>query len=88
VILPRGVPAEEFVIKVQNVVKEILADREVMDKLPDRDLRSYLLGALSRFFLEKMRAKPLVQVLLHHVSLTANKPSKLSKPSTTTAKDA
>jgi ribonuclease J len=88
VILPRGVPAEEFVVKVQNVVKEILADRAVMDTLQDSDLRSYLLGALSRFFVEKMRAKPLVQVLLHNVSLPANKPSKISKPSTTTAKDA
>ncbi len=88
VILPRGLPAEEFVVKVQNVVKEILADRAIMDKLQDSDLRSYLLGALSRFFVEKMRAKPLVQVLLHNVVLPVGKPTKVAKPSTTSGKDA
>ncbi len=73
IILPRGVPAEEFVVKVQSVVKSILQDASVTDNLQDRDLRSYLIGALSRFFVEKMRARPLVQVVLHHiVSKTAD----------------
>lgn len=68
VILPRGLPIEEFIITVQNEVKTFLSNSAVVDKLEIRDLQSYLIGSLNRFFAEKMRAKPLVQVLLQDVS--------------------
>ena len=68
VILPRGLPIEEFIITVQNEVRSFLSNRAVIEKLEIRDLQSYLTGSLNRFFAEKMRAKPLVQVLLQDLS--------------------
>lgn len=85
IILPRGVPPEEFVIKVQAVVRAILEDAKVMETLQEQDLHSYLLGALSRYFADQMRAKPLVQVILHHTSSSAGRTSmKALKPSAKT----
>ena len=85
IILPRGVPPEEFVIKVQAVVRAILEDAKVMETLQEQDLHSYLLGALSRYFADQMRAKPLVQVILHHTSSSAGRtPMKALKPSAKT----
>jgi ribonuclease J len=68
VILPRGLPIEEFIATVQAEARAILNNRSVVEKLEIRDLQAYLLGALNRFFAEKMRAKPLVQVLIQDVS--------------------
>jgi ribonuclease J len=65
VILPRGVAPEMFVNKVLDQINLILSDTAAIGKLSDDDLRSYMVGALNRFFSEKMRASPLVQVMLH-----------------------
>jgi ribonuclease J len=86
VILPRGIPAEEFVIKVQAVVKAIIDDRSVMDKMEDRELRTHLTAALGKYFDERMRANPLVQILLHNVSIDADKIGKFKRPPTTTSR--
>ena len=86
VILPRGVPAEEFVIKVQAVIKAIIEDRSVMDKMEDRELRTHLTAALGKYFDERMRANPLVQILLHNVSVDADKIGRFKKPPTTTSR--
>ena len=67
VILPRGLSVEEFIVTVQREVRTFIANRAIVDKLELRDLQSYLLGSLNRFFAEKMHAKPLVQVLLQDV---------------------
>ncbi len=68
VILPRGLPIEDFISTVQVEARSILNNRSVVEKLELRDLQAYLLGSLNRFFAEKMRAKPLVQILMQDVS--------------------
>jgi hypothetical protein len=64
-------PIEEFISIVQTEARAILNNRAVVEKLELRDLQAYLLGALNRFFAEKMRAKPLVQILMQDVSTAA-----------------
>jgi ribonuclease J len=65
IILPRGVTPEEFVLKIHAQIRAILSDQVVVSKLKDQDLKNYLVGALNRFFNEKIKASPLVQVILH-----------------------
>ena len=65
VILPRGVPAEEFVIGVQDAVRSVIADSGELHELSGSDAEAYLHGALSRYFEESMRAHPLVQVQIN-----------------------
>jgi len=62
VVLPRGVPAEEFVIRVQEQVRSILSNNKAIQGLNERDLSDYLHGALSRFFATEIKAQPLVQI--------------------------
>jgi ribonuclease J len=80
VILPRGLPIEDFIVIVQNEAKAFLSNRSVVEKLQMRDLQSYLLGSLNRFFAEKMRAKPLVQILLNCLADGANGAVQYSPP--------
>jgi ribonuclease J len=68
VILPRGLPIEEFIATVQSEVRSFLSKKSVTEKFAVRDLQSYLTGSLNRFFSEKMRSQPLVQVLLQDLS--------------------
>jgi conserved hypothetical protein len=74
VILPRGVPAEEFVLRVQDQVKGILKDRKTIGKLGADDIASYLKGALQHYFTKEMRAQPLVQVQVNHVDSNLKTP--------------
>ena len=67
IILPRGLPPEQFVEKILSEIKAIISDKAAVGKLSDDDLRNYMLGALNRFFSDKMHASPLVQVILHNV---------------------
>ncbi|MBK9143117.1 MAG: ribonuclease J [Candidatus Melainabacteria bacterium] len=67
VILPRGMPAEEFVIKVEEKVKSTLADAFKSQSLPAGDLSQYLQGGLESFFESEMRSQPLVQVRVNTV---------------------
>jgi len=68
IILPRGVTPEEFVTKVQKEVRSILSEKNAAANLKGNDLRSYLVGALNHYFTEKLKASPLVQVLLHDLA--------------------
>ncbi|HEY9754850.1 MAG TPA: ribonuclease J [Oculatellaceae cyanobacterium] len=72
VILPRGLPIEEFIATVQAEVRSFLNKKTVTEKFAVRDLQSYLTGSLNRFFIEKMRSQPLVQVLLQDLSLSSH----------------
>lgn len=74
VILPRGVPAEEFVLRVQDRVKSVLNDRKTIGKLGADDIASYLKGALQHYFTKEMRAKPLVQVQVNNVDANLKAP--------------
>ncbi len=87
IILPRGVAPEEFVNKVVAEVNSVLADTTAIGKLSDDDLRSYLVGALTRFFNEKMRASPLVQVILHNMQKQATEPKQPGVKSPVSIKD-
>jgi hypothetical protein len=49
-------------------VKEILLTRPAVDVLDREDLKSFIEGALNRYFAEQMRANPLVQVVLHELA--------------------
>lgn len=84
VILPRGLSPEEFVLKIQSEINSILSNSAVVDKLKlSDDLRDYIIGALNRFFIDKIKASPLVRVILHKVSApvrpTSSKPPASSK---------
>lgn len=69
VILPRGVPAEEFVIKVQDQVKHILGNHKLIDKLSAQDLKDFLQGGLTCYFQNEMNTEPLVLI---HVNLVGD----------------
>ena len=64
IILPRGVSPEEFVLSIQREIKKVLADKPVVLKLNESDLRSFLIGALNRFFLAGPKSSPLVQLVV------------------------
>ncbi|MBX9670080.1 MAG: ribonuclease J [Candidatus Obscuribacterales bacterium] len=77
VILPRGVPAEEFVIKVQEQVKYILGKKVSIENLNKQDLTDFLHGALACYFDSEMNTEPLVLVHVNFVGVVddaANKP--------------
>ncbi len=62
VILPRGLPAEEFIIKVQEEAKRILSNTKVIEKMNGQDLTDFLHGALSCYFENEMNSEPLVLI--------------------------
>ncbi len=73
-ILPKGIPAEEFVIKVQEELRTILDDRKTLSALSRTDLRSYLQGRLNRYFVQNMKASPFVQIVLQVVPSSRQQP--------------
>lgn len=66
-ILPKGIPAEEFVLKVQDELKSIFDDGKTISTLREADLRSYIQGRLNRYFVQNMKSSPLVQIVLQVV---------------------
>src|SRR5262249_31966425 len=62
VILPRGVPAEEFVIKVQEQVRTILSGLKSAQTMNDQDLADFIQGGLRKYFVAEMKTQPLVQI--------------------------
>jgi ribonuclease J len=75
VILPRGLPAEEFIIKVQTEVKRILANHKAIDSLNSQDLTDFLHGAMQCYFENEMNTEPLVLIHCNFVGKDgANKP--------------
>jgi len=74
VILPRGVPAEEFVIKVQEQVRHILSNHKAIDNMNSQDLSDFLHGALACYFENEMNTEPLVLIHCNFVGSGANVP--------------
>lgn len=74
VILPRGVPAEEFVIKVQDQVKHILGNHKLIDNLDAKDLKDFLQGGLACYFQNEMNTEPLVLIHVNFVGDASNTP--------------
>jgi ribonuclease J len=68
IIFPRGMTPEEFVSKVRDEVKSILLVKPTVDALAEKELSHFIQGALQGFFAEKLRSRPLVQVLVHQVT--------------------
>ncbi len=68
VILPRGMSPEEFLESVKEEVLLSLRDKTAIASLQDGALKNYIVDSLSSFFLEKMKSKPLVQLVLHEIA--------------------
>jgi ribonuclease J len=86
-ILPGGLTTEELAVKVRSQLESILVDHQTIANLSREDLRSFLQGSLDRFFAEKIRAKPFIQMILHEVpSGSQSKKTKSARSSTTAPK--
>ena len=72
VILPRGLPAEEFVIRLTNKSKEILAKAPAHKVSSADNVRNLLFDELTAYFQDELRANPLLQVVAMRASLTKN----------------
>lgn len=66
-VLPRGMSPEEFLIKLKDEVLSILADSGVKGRAQGFDLRSHLQLTLNEYFADKMKSRPLVQIVLQEV---------------------
>lgn len=80
-ILPRGTPAEEFVIKVQGEVRRLLVKLTGEGKTIDTQLKEQLAQELQDYFEDNVKASPLVQIILNEVSVskTASRSSSVSR---------
>jgi ribonuclease J len=67
-ILPKGVPAEEFVIKVQDEAKRLLTELSGNKQIQKEALKQQLALALTDYFEENVKASPFVQIILNEVS--------------------
>ncbi|HEY9677635.1 MAG TPA: ribonuclease J [Drouetiella sp.] len=83
-IFARGTTAEEFVEKVQNQLREILKSQVPPTALSESDLSHFMQGSLTKFIAKEMRAKPLIQVILHqvHIEKLKAQPDNSSMPQT------
>lgn len=88
IILPRATTADALVQSIQDEVKKILSDKDTINKFKDSDLRSYLIGALNRFFSSKLKASPLVQIILHDFAKAASVSTESNSSKQTPAKGA
>ncbi len=70
VILPRGLPAEEFVIKLTDKAKEILKEASDQQKCSADNVRNLLFEELTKYFQNELRSNPLLQVVAMRASLT------------------
>jgi ribonuclease J len=68
-ILPGNIVAEELVAHIKKEVCAVLRNENAtLGHLPTRDLQSYLQGVLNRLFVDKLRAQPYLQLILHEVT--------------------
>lgn len=72
-ILPRGTPVEEFVLRIQEEAASIVARFAAANETKNGDLSQELKRALGDYFLSSVKASPLVQVVLHEVSASRSK---------------
>ncbi len=75
-ILPRGMVPEEFSLCLKEKVVKLLAQYKKTCIEP----RAYLKQALVAFFIEEMKSRPLVQVILQTVSLAPTKDKQHCQP--------
>jgi ribonuclease J len=68
-IVASRISPEDVVALVQAEAKSILSKNPQAAKMSEADLQSYMVGALTRYFSNEMRAHPMIQVILHHVQL-------------------
>jgi ribonuclease J len=81
-ILPRGLSPEEFLVRLKAEVESILEKGAVAAKSHGMDLRTYLQHELVNFFVEKMKSRPLVQIVLQEVVTNAPRTKPQSTKST------
>jgi len=77
VILPGGVSPEDLVERVKQEVLKCLKEKSVISSLNEGELKVYVREALQGYFEDKVKSKPLVQVVLQEV--VAAKAKSLSK---------
>jgi ribonuclease J len=77
VILPGGVTPEELVEQVKREALNSLKDKSVISSMNEVELKTYIKEALQGYFEDKVKSKPLVQVVLQEV--VAAKAKSLSK---------
>jgi ribonuclease J len=63
VILPRGLPAEEFVIRITEEVKKIMASAAAHDLFSPDTVRDLLFEQLTEYFQKHLNSNPLLQVV-------------------------
>lgn len=74
-ILPRGLSAEEFLIRVKDEVEKSLKDSlAAAAHIETEELRARLHGALTAYFAETAKSRPLIQFVLEDVALPKAKP--------------
>ena len=67
-LLPRGITPEDFLLQLKADVTDIVTkETKRMSKLTGADLRSYLIGAITKHFNETLNMKPLVQLLIQEI---------------------
>ncbi|MBU6452104.1 MAG: ribonuclease J [Cyanobacteria bacterium REEB67] len=69
VILPRGLPAEEFVIRLTDEAKKIIAQAEPHDLVSAETVKDLLFEKLTDYFQDQLRSNPLLQVVAMRASL-------------------
>jgi len=70
VILPRGLPAEEFVIRLTDKAKEILSSAPAHEVSSADNVKNLLFEELTKYFQDELRSNPLLQVVAMRSSLT------------------
>lgn len=67
-LLPREVVPEDFLLQLKADLSEIFrAEKSQIAQLSGNDLRSYLLGAINKYFQQTVRMKPLIQLLIQEI---------------------
>jgi len=70
VILPRGLPAEEFVIRLTDKAKDILSNAPAHEVSSADNVKNLLFEELTKYFQDELRSNPLLQVVAMRSSLT------------------
>ena len=68
VILPGGVSAEDLVERVKHQVIVSLKDKSIVSSLSESELKTYIKEALQGYFEDKVKSKPLLQIVLQEVA--------------------
>lgn len=66
-ILPHGSSPDEFIAMVKQEVISLVGKKQVTQKLSTDELREYMYENLEKFFKEKVKSYPYIQLVLHEV---------------------